>query len=181
MIATLTIAMSLQGASPVIVLEDRPNDIAVTFQGADDDNVEFRANLPVGWTFKITVDGDNNGRWGTGVGTPKAPPPASLDRTFGQDSRLGPFCAQYVYTAAEDDPSEVFVSSNCGRLPSRGRVELSGLDGQERFDLRLVLPAHELFGDRAQASIRACLWNATKWTCQQRLPNLLTIRRPDAR
>lgn len=143
--------------------------------------VEFSAHLPAGWTFGVNVDGDQNGVWGSGPereGVHFADP--TPDRAFGQDSRNGVFCSQYVLTAFATNPQNTYSTSECGRLPSSGTVELTGFDAQMRATITLKIPQAELFGDRADAHLQVCVYDTHNWSCQHSPAAPFVLPRPAA-
>lgn len=172
--ATPPPVVSVKG-TPVYV--DEAHDILVNFVELPTGNVYFASQLPAGWAFDVSIDGDQNGSWGFGPG--KVPPPVktSPDRTFGQDSRNGVFCSQYVFTSAESDPKQIYSSSECGELKSNGHVNMSGFDGNMRAVVSYEIPSNEFFGSAATARIQVCVWEGTRRTCQHMLPNLLELKR----
>jgi hypothetical protein len=172
----LLMIAALGVGSAQTVYEDRSNDVIVQFVQSADGGAQFSSYLPAGWSFKIQVDGNQDGRWGAGSGPPRSIAPTA-DRSYGQDSRGGIYCPQYIYSAQPDDPAETYASSECGQLPSKGHVELSALDAKTRATVTIKLPADEVFGATRTAKIRACVWNTKYWTCQFTLSDPLTLSR----
>lgn len=156
---------------------DESRGIRVQFGETPSGTVAFTAHLPAGWTFGIDVDGNQDSIWGLGIGMPDAKMETSEDRSFGQDAKNGVFCSQFVFTAFEKDPAEIYSKSECGGLKSSGRVTMSGFDSKMRATITYELPPEEIFGARQTARIQACVWDTVRWNCQHRLPNLLELRR----
>jgi hypothetical protein len=160
------------------LFEDRQREIEVR-HAFTPGNVEFSANLPAGWTFSISIDGDQNGRWGNGpegIATGET----SGDRSFGQDSGHGAFCAQYILTTDPGNPEQVYASSDCNGYPSHGRVEMTQPDARRRTTITLRIPSAEVFGTHRDARLRACVYDGRRWTCQRWLATLFVLRNPDA-
>jgi hypothetical protein len=160
-----------------LVYADIAHDVAVRFYEWPDGVSVFSSVLPAGWTFQINVDGNQDGVWGSAVGMPIPSLRTSADHTFGQDSRNGVFCSQYILSTTQDEPSEIYASSECGELPSKGRVILSGFDHRMRANITYQIPSDEVFGDRRTAHVQVCVWNGKGITCQQALPGLLELQR----
>lgn len=158
------------------IYEDRAQEVTVNFTQMSAADVQFSAHLPAGWSFKVQLDGDQDGRWGVGSGPPTSFKPTA-DRNFGQDARGGIYCPQYILTASVEDPSLTYASSECGRLPSKGHVELSSLDDQSRATITIKLPADELFGTFKTAKIQVCVWDTKQMTCQYNVTDPLTLTR----
>ncbi|MCL6697935.1 hypothetical protein LZ496_03940 [Sphingomonas sp. NSE70-1] len=159
------------------IYADPADDVAVHFVATPFGTVAFTSHLPVGWTFRVNIDGNQDGAWGSGHGMPDNSVQTSPDRTFAQDARNGVFCSQYVFTTFEKDPTSIQVSSECGDLKSNGRVSMSGVDGKGRATITLELPSEEVFGTAQTVRIQTCVWNTERWSCQHRLPELLELKR----
>jgi hypothetical protein len=167
---------ALAASSGQAIYEDRAQDVIVRFAQSPEGEAQFSAYLPAGWTFKVQVDGNQDGNWGVGSGPPRSMA-ATADRTYGQDNRGGIYCSQYIYTAQPNDPTETYASSECGELLSKGHVELSGLDAKTRATITIKLPANELFGALPSAKVRVCVWDTARWSCQHSLANPLILSR----
>jgi hypothetical protein len=96
-------ALAQPAQSGGTVFEDRQREIEVRYAFTPG-YVEFSAYLIAGWTFTVEIDGDQNGRWGNGPEALRPTSETSGDRTFGQDSKNGVFCAQYILTTTPEDP-----------------------------------------------------------------------------
>lgn len=181
--AALLAAMSAQASAQATqsggtLFEDRQQDIQVRYAfttGA----VEFSAYLPLGWTFRVEIDGDQNGAWGNGPGEGVPDRSTSGDRAFGQDSNNGVFCAQYILTTRPGQPEQVYMSSECSGYPSRGRVEMSQLDERRRATITYRIPSAEVFDTHREARLRACVYNGQRWICQHSLARLVVVRNPN--
>lgn len=141
-----------------VIFRDQGVEIAYRTTPTD---VEFSSHLPAGWSFSVNVDGDADGRWGTEVGR-AGKSDQSNDRSFGQDSRNGIFCAQYVLTADEKDPSRHYMSSDCNGYPSGGRVEIGQMDKANSAIVTLKIPYSDLFGTRRDAHLQLCVWDTRR-------------------
>lgn len=159
-----------------VIYQDRAQDAVVHLIQTPDGETQLSSHLPAGWSFKVQVDGNQDGVWGVGSGPPRSMAPTP-DRTFGQDARGGIYCSQYLYTSQPGNPNETFASSECGELPSKGHVELSGLDSKTRASITIKLPSDEFFGPQPTAKIRVCVWDTKRWTCQHSLADPLIISR----
>ena len=183
----LALLASLQGSisspSPVVTIEgeevysDTQQGISIRFAETPLGTVNFSSRLPAGWSYEIGVDGDQDGKWGMGPGNPDVSVNTSQDRKYGQASKNGAFCSQYVFSSFHNDPTSIYMSSECGELKSNGRVIMTGFDRSERSHIVLDIPADEFFGDSQSARIQACVWDTARWTCQHRLPDLLELKR----
>jgi hypothetical protein len=169
-------AQAAQSAGPLF--EDRQREIDIRYAFTPG-TVEFSANLPAGWTFNISIDGDQNGRWGNGPAG-NATGETSGDRAFGQDSGHGAFCAQYILTTDPGDPEQVYASTECNGYPSHGRVEMTPPDARGRTTITYRIPSAEVFDTHPDARLRACVYDGQRWTCQRWLATLFVLRRPDA-
>jgi len=167
-------------AAPAIY-EDGQREIAVRFafvSGA----VEFSADLPAGWTFSVQIDGDQNGIWGNGPEVAgRMSGDTSGDRAFGQDSRNGVFCAQYILTTRPGRPEDIYASTECNGYPSHGRVEMTQLDARLRATITYRIPSAEIFGTRGDAHLRVCVFDGQRSTCQHSLARPFVLQSPDAR
>ena len=170
-------ASAFQGAPPSggILFEDRQREVEIRYDltpGA----VMFSANLPAGWTFRIDIEGDQNGIWGNGPDAGPLTRFTSGDRSFGQDSRNGVFCAQYILTTQPGDPAQIRARSECNGYPSHGRVEMTQLDARLRATITYRIPSAEVFGTHADARLRLCLWDGQRSTCQHSLADPFVLR-----
>lgn len=159
------------------VYADPQHNIVVEFVQSPEGITVFTGRMPAGWTFDISVDGNQDGAWGVGKGIPSRSITISPDRKFGQASRTGVFCSQYVFTSVEGDPTQIYSSSGCGELPSDGQVIMSGFDSAMRAKLTYQIPAPELFGTAATVRVQACVWDTVRWSCQHSMPTLLELKR----
>jgi hypothetical protein len=159
------------------LFEDRQREIEVRY-ALTPGNVEFSAHLPAGWTFTVEIDGDQNGTWGNGPDTGALTSHASGDRAFGQDSRNGVFCAQYILTTTPGNPAEVYATSECNGYPSHGRVEMTQLDDRLRATITYKIPSAEVFEMHGDARLRVCVWDGRQRTCQHSLANPFVLRNP---
>jgi hypothetical protein len=128
--------------------------------------VEFSARLRVGWSFSVSVDGNQDGKWGHGPfsSTPDLTP--TPDRRFGQDSRNGVFCSQYVLASLPGDPDQIALSTECNGALSRGSVLMSGFDARMWATITLRIPSDELFGSYPNAHLQICVWDTRQETCE---------------
>ncbi len=183
LLAQLTIVTSaappVVSLGSIVVYADSGRKVKVEFTQTPLGTVLLSSRLPAGWTFAVAIDGDRNGIWGQGA---KVDPSleASPDRAFGQDSRNGAFCSQYIFSSSELDPREIATKSECGGLASRGGVAMTGYDSEMRTSIVLEIPADEFFGDSSSARVQTCVWDTAKWTCQHRLPALQVLNRTAA-
>lgn len=161
------------------LFEDRRREIEVRYAFTPG-YVEFSAYLIAGWTFTVEIDGDQNGRWGNGAEAGRPTSETSGDRTFGQDSRNGVFCAQYILTTTPKNPQEVYASSLCSGYPSRGRVEMTQFDNRQRATITYRIPSAEVFGPHRDARLRVCVFDGRRRTCQHSLANPFVLRNPSA-
>lgn len=157
---------------------DRQRDVEVRYAFTPG-NVEFSAYLPAGWDFSVQIDGDQNGIWGNGPEGASPRSATSGDRVFGQDSRNGVFCAQYVLTTAPGRPEDIYASTECNGFPSQGRVEMTQLDARLRATIIYRIPSAEVFGTRANAHLRVCVWDGQRRTCQHSLASPFVLQRPN--
>jgi hypothetical protein len=177
-------------AASLLVAQDAPAPDQVLFEDAGRDvrirydftpaGVEFSAHLPAGWSFGVAVDGNQDGRWGDGPENDRVRTHPTPDRQFGQDSRNGVFCSQYILTFSPQDPSQVSSSSECGGYPSRGSVVMSGFDAHMRATITLRIPAQEVFGDRQDAHLQVCMWDTQRENCRYTPAAPFVLRRPAA-
>lgn len=178
--AALLAGASTQAAAQAIdaapaIYEDGQREIAVRFafvSGA----VEFSAYLPAGWSFSVQVDGDQNDAWGNGPEGTRLSGDTSGDRAFGQDSRNGVLCAQYILTSVPGRPEDIYASTECNGYPSQGRVEMTQLDERLRATITYRIPSAEIFGTRPDAHLRVCVWDGQRRTCQHSLARPFVLR-----
>ena len=170
-------AQAAQSAGSLFADRQREAEIRYAFTPG---HVEFSANLPAGWTFSVSIDGDRNGRWGNGPQGGGGTGDTSEDRKFGQDSRNGVFCAQYILTTVPGDPEQDYASSECNGYPSQGRVEMTQLDQRLRATITYRIPSAEIFGTHGDARLRVCVFDGRQWICQHSLANLFVLRNPNA-
>jgi hypothetical protein len=172
-------AAAVSAAAPTAgtVFKDNFLDAEIRYL-VSEGRVNFSADLPAGWSFSISIDGDQNGRWGKGVGDEAGGVETSSDRTFGQDVRGSVFCAQYVFTAVPSNLNEIYMSSDCNGYSSKGIVELTQLDARGRATITYRIPAAEIFGGRRDARLRACVWDTKRWTCQHSLAQPFILGNP---
>jgi hypothetical protein len=160
-----------------VMFDDAARDVRIRYDFTPA-GVEFSAHLPAGWSFGVAVDGDQDGRWGDGPENDRVRTHRTADRNFGQDSRNGIFCSQYILTFMQQDPSQISSSSECGGYPSHGSVGISGFDSQMRATITLRIPAQEIFGERADAHLQICLWDTHQLTCRYTPAAPFVLRRP---
>lgn len=172
-----SVAQQSRGSAGQTIFEDKMRNVSVEYAPTRDGHVEFSSYLPAGWSFKIDIDGDQNGAWGVGSGAPSEPMKPTPDHAFGQDERNGIFCSQYILTSVPHQPDEVYATSECGALPSRGHVEISGMDAALHATIKYVLPADELFGSEPTAKIKVCVWDTIKLSCQHSVAHPLILER----
>lgn len=167
-------AVAIQGTE---IYSDKQREISVTLAETPLNTVVITSRLPAGWTFGIDVDGDQNEVWGAGPEKPGISRDRTTDRSFGQDSRNGVFCSQYVFSTFAKDPSEIYAKSECGAMESRGRVIMTGFDSNMHATITLEIPTDEFFGAAQSAHIQTCVWGTLRWNCQHRLPDLQDLKR----
>lgn len=188
---TLLALLAVQGSVappplPVVSIKGQPiyldpsHNVSVEFFELPNGVSIFTSRLPAGWTFSVSIDGNQDGVWGSGTGMPSNSVTTSTDRKFGQDSRNGVFCSQYVFTSVQGDPSQINVSSECGELPSNGQVVMSGFDSNMRAKVSYEIPSVEVFATEQTARVEVCVWDSARRTCQHTLPNLLELKRMPA-
>jgi hypothetical protein len=188
---TLLALLAVQGSAPPPPLPvvstkgqqiyfDPSHNISVEFFELPNGISIFTSRMPAGWTFGVSIDGNQDGVWGSGTGTPSESVATPTDRKFGQDSRNGVFCSQYVFTSVQGDPSQIYASSECGDLPSTGQVIMSGFDSNMRAKISYEIPSLEVFGTKQTAHVEVCVWDTARWACQHMLPNLLALERVPA-
>ncbi|MDB5693114.1 MAG: hypothetical protein JWO81_2177 [Alphaproteobacteria bacterium] len=168
-----------QAASPFdhVIVADASREVAIRYDFTPT-GVEFSGHLPAGWSFSVEIDGDQDGRWGMGPETGAPHVQITPDRSFGQDSRNGVFCSQYIFSSYPQDPSDVYASSECGGLPSKGVVEMTGFDAGMRATIRLKIPYEEVFGNRPDAHLTVCIWDTHRRNCQYSPAKPFVLRRP---
>lgn len=164
-------------ASEGTLLSDPAREVEVRYAFRGDMVVLF-SELPAEWSFGVAVDGDQDGTWGSGTGLPPAARRTSADWSYGQDSRGHVFCAQYVLTAAADDPASVYASTDCDAFPSRGSVRLGQLTARTRATISYEIPADELFGGRPTAHLRVCVWDTQRDSCKYSPADPFVLVRP---
>lgn len=180
LLALLSAHASAQPArSGGTLFEDRQREIEVRYAFTPG-YVEFSAYLIAGWTFSVEIDGDQNGIWGHGPEALRPTSETSGDRTFGQDSKNGVFCAQYILTTTPENPAQVYASSLCSGYPSRGRVEMTQIDTRQRATITYRIPSAEVFGTHRDARLRVCVFDGRQSTCQHSLANPFVLRNPNA-
>jgi hypothetical protein len=159
-----------------IVYEDAAHNITIHYMPTSDGRVRFSSTLPLGWTFQIDIDGDQNGIWGSGSeGSHSAY--LTTDLIYAQETPDGVFCPAYVLTSKTEDPSQIYASSVCGSFHSMGHEELSAEDATGRATISFDMPADEIFAGKSTAHLQACVWDTKQETCQHTLPSLLIIPR----
>lgn len=139
---------------------------------------EFSSLLPEGWAFMVSVDVDQNGRWGNGPMTGMNSLRRSPDRSFGRDADNGGFCAQSVMASMIGNPDRISASTDCGTVPTRGSIDIGGPDAQGRYLMTLSIPNEELFGARPRSNIQICVWDTRRTTCQHSPARPLVLTRP---
>jgi len=180
-LATFATQASAQPAqSGGALFEDRQRGIEVRYAFTPG-TVEFSANLPAGWSFSVEIDGDQNGAWGNGQEGTRLSGETSGDRAFGQDSRNGVLCAQYVLTSVPGRPDDIYASTECNGYPSHGRVEMTQLDARLRATITYRIPLAEVFGAGPDAHLRVCVWDGQRRTCQHSLASPFVLQNPDMR
>jgi hypothetical protein len=184
--AALALAASPIGAAvpapadPHVIFNDAARQASVRYDFTPAD-VIFSANLPAGWSFSVDIDGDQNGQWGAGPESNAIDVRPTPDRAFGQDSRNGVFCSQYILSSDPQEPDDVYSSSECGMLPSKGVVEMTGFDAQMHATIRFKIPYDEIFGSRRDAHLRVCIWDTHRRTCQFSPAKPYILNRPPGR
>jgi hypothetical protein len=158
---------------------DPSRDIQVRYEFTPA-GVEFSADLPAGWSFTVSIDGDRNGAWGNGPGFEAAARGPTADRKFGQDAGDRTLCAQSILSSIPNQPDQVFVSTRCGGYPSRGRAETGQPDARGRTRIRLIIPAREVFDDHPDAHLQVCVWDTRRASCQHTPTEPFVLRRPAA-
>jgi hypothetical protein len=162
--------------TPVYV--DEASDVRVSYVELPTGKVYFSSQLPAGWTFRIEVDGDQNGVWGLGAGKKRdLSVVTSPDYSFGRTSPDGLFCPQYIFTHWEQYPTAAYGYSKCGALKSNGRVIMSAPDSKMRATIQYEVPSDEFFGNRPTARIEVCVWDTKKLVCEHAMPELLELKR----
>lgn len=169
-------AIMLATATPQAIFEDRALGAVVTSIQPSPDEVLFTSLLPDGWSFKVLLDGDQDGKWGVGTGHPKSPGPTS-DRSFGLHADGKSLCVQHILTASTEHPDQAFASTDCGAFPSRTALEFGDLDKAGRRPVTIRIPSTEVFGTGQSAKISVCVWNTERMTCQYRLADLYVLTR----
>lgn len=170
----MAIALAFGAQQPVY--EDRAQTVVVNYTQLSASDVIFSSHMPVGWSFNVQLDGNQDGRWGVGNGHPKSDAPTA-DRSFGLHADGKTYCFQHILTALPEDPGLVFASSRCGRHPSLGTVDFGEVDDKSRTTITIKLPADELFGSFETARIRVCVWDTKQITCQYTLADPLVLTR----
>jgi hypothetical protein len=178
------LALWLAGApaapSAGTLLDDSARGVRIGYRRSGE-RMEFSGDMPAGWTFSVRIDGDRDGRWGYGPEREGiARETSSPDRSYGQDSRGGVFCAQYILTSSPDDPAQVYASSDCDGYPSQGHVEMTQLDRRGWARITYSLPAAELLGGRSDVHLQICLWDSNRWTCAHSPARPLVLADPGA-
>lgn len=176
-VSAQTSAQPIQSGGTVFHDRERETEVRYAFTPG---HVEFSANLPAGWTFSVAIDGDRNGAWGNGPQTGRSTGATSGDRSFGQDSRNGVFCAQYILTTTPGNPEQIHASTDCNGYPSQGRVEMTQLDPRLRATITYRIPSAEVFGTHGDARLRVCVFDGRQSVCYHSLANLFVLRNPDA-
>jgi hypothetical protein len=164
-------------SSDHVIFHDAEHDVSILYDFTPA-GVEFSAHLPAGWSFRVAVDGDQDGRWGDGRDNGRTGTHPTPDRAFAQDSRNGVFCSAYILSSVPQDPSQVYAESECGGYPSQGSVVMSGFDAHMRATITLRIPAQELFGDRPDAHLQICLWDTQRRSCHHTPAEPFVLRRP---
>ena len=155
----------LPASSDQVVFEQLERGVSVQYKVVDSNTVEFTSSLPDSWGFVVSIDGDQDGRWGEGIGAPKTPRRKTNDREFSH-TKAGKFCPGYVLTSQPDNPHAIFASSVCGAIPSKGVAEVSKPDSAGRILIKLKIPADEIFDEKGTAHIQVCVWSAKAQSCQ---------------
>jgi hypothetical protein len=178
------LALWLAGApaapSAGILLDDAARGVTISYRRAGE-RIELSGDMPAGWTFSVGVDGDRDGRWGYGAEREDLHrKTSSPDWSYGQDSRGGVFCAQYILTSNPADPAQVYASTDCDGYPSQGHVEMTQLDKRGWARITYSLPAAELFGGRADVHLQICLWDSKRLACAHSPARPLVLADPGA-
>jgi hypothetical protein len=149
---------------PQILFHDPIRDVDIRYDmvGAD---VVFSAELPVGWSFGVAIDGDRNNSWGNGAGMEVANRGVTADHKYGRDQD-GSFCAQSILSSFPNDPGQVLVSTDCDGYPSKGRLEWGQRNARKRAVMTLRIPASEIFGKYPDAHLQICLWDTKTEDCR---------------
>lgn len=164
---SLLLAMGASSAAqqdPQILLHDPARDVDIRYDMVGPD-VVFSAELPVGWSFTVAIDGDRNNIWGNGAGMEVANRGVTTDHKYGRDQD-GSFCAQSILSSFLNDPSQVLVSTDCDGYPSKGRLEWGQRNARKRAVMTLRIPASEIFGKYPDAHLQICLWDTKTEDCQ---------------
>ncbi len=148
---------------PQILFHDPVRDVDIRYDMTGPD-VVFSAELPVGWSFTVELDGDRNGAWGNGAGMAMAERGSSADHGYGRDQD-GSFCAQTILASFDNDPSRILVSTDCDGYPSKGHLEWGQRNARKRAVMTLRVPAPEIFGKNPDAHLQICLWDTKAQTC----------------
>jgi len=139
--------------------------------------VQFAALVPKGWQFSVQVDGDQDGKWGVLEGIPTKPVDRTEDRQYALTAD-NQFCPEYIISSIPHIPERVGAATPCGRLPSRGRVEIEGTDDKDRSVVDMKIPTEEVFGDKPTAHVQICIWDTQNWSCIYSPKEPLIIQRP---
>ncbi|HEX4736540.1 MAG TPA: hypothetical protein VH331_03155 [Allosphingosinicella sp.] len=167
-------AQSPTGGRSLFVDPERKVEVTYTFIG---DEVLFSAHLPAEWSFKVNVDGDQNGVWGYGPSLDMPSADSSADHSFGRDKN-GTFCAQYILSSFPQNPSQTRVTSDCDGFPSKGSIEICQEDAQHGATMTLKVPIAEVFGNQPDAHLQVCVWDTNRSTCQYTLAKPFILVRP---
>ncbi|MDB5676853.1 MAG: hypothetical protein JWM65_3835 [Sphingomonas bacterium] len=178
---SLLLAMGATSAAqqgPQILLHDPVREVDIRYDMAGPD-VVFSAELPVGWSFTVAIDGDRNGVWGNGAGMGAAEHGTTADRKYGRDQD-GSFCAQTILASFPNDPNQILVSTDCDGLPSKGHLEWGQRNARQRATMTLKVPASEIFGKNADAHLQICLWDTKAETCSYSPTKPYVLKAPTA-
>ena len=172
-------AAAVEQQDPQILLHDPIRDVDIRYDMVGSD-VVFSAELPVGGSFTVAIDGDRNGVWGNGAGIGVADDPGTrADHKYTQDQD-GSFCAQIILASSLDDPSQILASTDCDGFPSKGHLEWGQRNARKRATMTLKIPASEIFGQNHDAHLQICLWDTKTEVCQFSPTHPYVLKAPTA-
>ena len=127
--------------------------------------LQFYSELPAGWSFKVVVDSDQNGVWGSGFDLPTQTLRQSPDFLIGQHSKNGIFCGAYVLTASSSDPAQIFAATDCDGFQTGGTVTISQMTQKQSAEITYNVPTSVIFGKNDTIRLQICVWDTKRSQC----------------
>lgn len=158
-----------------VIVQEGPARISYRFDGSD---IQFSGKLPAGWSFNVSVDGDQNGIWGLAPGESVRDAIRSPDFTIAQDALNGIFCGQYVFAPSSSNPDEIYESSDCEAFKTSGYVRIGQMQSDRTAQITYNIPAGIMFAGKDTMAVQVCIWDTKTTKCHFSPAKPYMIKRP---